>query len=223
MGLARLVHELDHAVDVLLPVAGVAALDEMRKLLSLEAAVGVAQLESPEELVGVLEVGPGRGDFVDEVLDGQDPVLAEVLLDDGVGSQGQALAVDLCVSTLVDQVTDRGDGGLAVGDVRLYELQHLLGGPGQLDKDAVVDLDQAEELQDLAWLGRDIVDTTQTDDKGDLGLAGNVEVARGLGCTAQADLLTLAGLAVLDVVLGTLEDDLPLRSASLQGSVEDCV
>ena len=46
-----------------------------------------------------------------------------------------------------------------VGDVWLDETEHLLSGPGDLDEYAVVDLEKAEELEDLAGLGRNLVDT----------------------------------------------------------------
>lgn len=212
----RLVHQLNHAVDVALTVTSVTTLDVVGELLALESTVGVRQLEGPQELVGVLEVGAGSGDLVNQVLDGDDSVLAQVLLDEGVGGDGQTLAVDLGVSTLVDQVADRGNGGLSVGHVGLDQLQHLLGGLGQLDKDTVVDLDQSEELEDLPGLGGDVVDTTQTDDEGDLGLGRDVEVARGLGSTAQTDLLTLTSLSLLDVLLSTLENDSTLVLLGLQ-------
>lgn len=49
-----------------------------------------------------------------------------------------------------------------------------------------------------------------------LGLGGDVEVARGTGLTAKADLLLLAVGVLLNVLVGTLEDDLPLGTAGLK-------
>jgi hypothetical protein len=105
--------------------------------------------------------------------------------------------------------------GLAVGDERLDELQHLGGGLGDLDKDAVVDLEQAEELEDLAGLGRHVVDTAEADDKVDLGLVRDVVLALGLGQAAEADLLSLLVAGLVDVELGALEQGLPRCLASL--------
>ena len=99
-----------------------------------------------------------------EVLDGEDVVLAEVLLDDLVGGEGEALVVDLAVATLVDELTDGLEVWLAVGDVGLDEAEHLLGRLGHADEDARVDLEQAEELQDLARLRCNLVDTGNTDE-----------------------------------------------------------
>jgi hypothetical protein len=50
-------------------------------------------------------------------------------------------------------------------------------GLGEFDEDTVVDLEETEELEDLARLGRDLVDTLDADDKGELGLLINEERA----------------------------------------------
>ena len=107
----------------------------------------------------LLEIGANGDDLVHEILNREDVVLAEVLLDDLVGGEGKALVVDLAVATLVDKLTDGLEVWLAVGDVGLDETEHLLGGAGDLDEDTVVDLEEAEELQNLAGLGGDLVDT----------------------------------------------------------------
>jgi hypothetical protein len=41
-------------------------------------------------------------------------------------------------------------------------LEHLCGCSGDFDKDTVVDLEQAQELEDLSRFGGDFVDTGQT-------------------------------------------------------------
>lgn len=187
----------------------------MGELLALETTVGVRELEGPEEVGDGLEVGAAGGDLVNDVLDREDAVLAEALLDDLVVVDGETLAVDLGVTTLVDEVTDGLEVGGTVGDVRLNKLKHLRGGLGQADKDTVVDLEETEELQDLAGLGRNVVDTTETDDEDDLGLTGNVKVTLGLGGTAKTDLLALGSAVLLGVLLGTLEDDLALAEVGL--------
>ena len=92
-------------------------------------------------------------------------MLAERFLNNGVVGQGDALLVDLAVAALVDELADGLQVGLAVGDVGLDETEHLLGGPGDLDKDTVVDLQEAEELQDFAGLGGDLVDTESHSEK----------------------------------------------------------
>lgn len=88
-----------------------------------------------------------------------DAELAELLLDDGVVGDGESLAVDLGVSSLVDELPDGLEVDLAVGDVWLDESEHLLGGLGHSDEDTVVDLQESEELEDLLGLGGDLGDT----------------------------------------------------------------
>lgn len=51
----------------------------------------------------LLEVGANSDDLVDEILNGEDVVLAEGLLDNLVTGEGHTLLVDLAVSALVNQ------------------------------------------------------------------------------------------------------------------------
>ena len=55
--------------------------------------------------------------------------------------------------------------------------KHSDGGLVELDENAVVDLPQAEQLKHLLHLGRDLVDTTNAHDEGQLGLGLNVVAA----------------------------------------------
>lgn len=155
----NLVHLADESVDVLLTVTSVTTLDEVLDLAGVEATVGVGELEGPEEVVGLLEVGANGVDLVDQVFHADNAVLAEVLLNDLVVGKSNALLVDLSVATLVDELTDSLEVGVTVGDVGVDNSQHLLGGLGETDEDTVVDLEQTEELQDLTGLGSDLVDT----------------------------------------------------------------
>jgi len=70
-------------------------------------------------------------------------------------------------------------------------------------------------LEDLAGLGGDLVDTLDADDEDELGLGGDVERAILLGETGETDLLALVLTVLLDVLLGTLEDDATLLLAGL--------
>ena len=63
----NLVHLADEGVDVLLPVTQVAALDEVLELAGTEATVGVAELEWPEEVRCLLEVGSDSVNLVDQI------------------------------------------------------------------------------------------------------------------------------------------------------------
>ena len=131
----------------------------MLELPGAEASVGIAELEWPQEVAGLLEVGADGVNLVDQVLHADDAVLAERLLDDLVVCQGDALLVDLAVTALVDQLAHGLEVGVAIGDVGLHDFEHLGGGLSQADEDAVVDLEETEELEDLAGLWGDLVDT----------------------------------------------------------------
>lgn len=202
--------------DVLFPVAQVTTLNEVQELAGLEAAGRVAELERPEEVGCLLEAWTASYDFVDQVLHADNAVLAEVLLDDLVVGEGDALLVDLAVTTLVKELTDGLEVGVTVGDERLDDPQHLGSGLGKLDEDTVVDLEETEELEGLALLGVDLVDTLDTDGEDELGLSGDVERAILLGLAGEADLFALLVAVLLDVLLSTLEDDATLLLVGLQ-------
>lgn len=206
----NLVHLADEGVDGLLAVAKVTTLDEVLELAGAETTSGVAQLEGPQEVGSLLEVGANSEDLVDEILNADDAVLAEVGLDDGVVGQSNALLVDLAVSTLVDELLDGLQVGVTVGDPRLNDLEHLSDSLGDLQEDTVVDLEETEQLEDLAGLGGHLVDTLDTDDEDQLGLGRDVGRVIGLGGAAKTDLLTLSVAVLLNVLLGTLEDDATL-------------
>lgn len=159
---------------------------------------------------------------MDQILHTDNTVLAEVLLDDGVVGESNALrervrgVLDLSVTTLVDELAHSLQVGVSVCNKGLDNLEHLEGSLGQADEDTVVDLEKTEELEGLALLGVDLVDTLDADNEDELGLGGDVEGARLLGLTREADLLALLVTVLLDVGLGTLEDDTTLLLVGLR-------
>jgi hypothetical protein len=206
---------------VLLTVAKVTTLDVVLELAGTEATSRVGELEGPEEVGGLLEVGADGVDLVDQVLHADNAVLGKVLLDDGVVGEGNALLVDLGVSALVDELADGLQVGVTVGDEGLDDLEHLRGGLGQADEDTVVDLEKTEELESLALLGVDLVDTLDAGNEDELGLSRNIVAALGLGDASKTDLLTLVVAVLLDVGLGALEDLLTLGLGLLLMTVSD--
>ena len=163
------------------------------------------QLEGSHELVDILELVTAGVDLVDHVLDADNTVLSDGVLDHGVVGDGLPLLVNVDEPPLVDKLFHGLKVGVTVGNVRLDQAEHLDGGLVQTDEHTVVDLPQAEELEDLPGLGVNTVDTTDTDDEGNLGLRLPVEVTALLGLTTEEDLRPLH-LAVLgDVFLGALE------------------
>jgi len=131
----------------------------MSELPSSEASGRIRELEGPQEVGSLLEVGTDGEDLVDQVLHADNAVLAQVGLDDRVVGKSNALLVDFSVSTLVDEFTNRFQVGVPVGNPRLNNLQHLEGGLGHANKDTIVDLKKTEELKDLSGLWCDLVDT----------------------------------------------------------------
>lgn len=126
-----------------------------------EAFLGRVQLERPEEVVSLLEVGAERHNLVDEVFNTGNTVLSKGLLDDGVVSQGDSGAVDLAEAALVDKLSHCCLGGVAVSNVGLHSSKHVDGGLVQSHEHSVVQLPQSQQLHDLSALGVQLVDTTQ--------------------------------------------------------------
>jgi hypothetical protein len=91
---------LDKLVDLVLSVTQITALDKVLELPLVEAASRAIQLEWPQEVGSLLEVGTDSVDLVDEILHTDHAVLAEVLFDDLVVRQRQSLLVDLAITAL---------------------------------------------------------------------------------------------------------------------------
>ena len=146
-------HAADELVDLLLAVAPDTAL-LVRVSLLLEATEWGGELEWPEEVVGLLEVGTDGPNLMDKILNAVDVAgFSEGLLDHRVVAEGDSRSVNLAETTLVDELADGITGWVAVGHVRLNNSDHVDGGAVKLDEDTVVELSQTEELHDLLGLG----------------------------------------------------------------------
>lgn len=207
LGPISLVHAGNEVVDELLAVTSITSLGEVSKLLD-KSSSGTSELEGPEETGSLTEVGSRGEDLVDDILNADKTVLAEGSLNDGVISDGNALLLNSGESALVDELADSLEGGVSKGDVGLDNAEHLKDGLGQTNEDTVVQLTEAQKLQDLAGLGADVVDTTDTDDESNLGLRLDEELTGVLGVTAGLDELELTSAVLLGVGLSALEDDL---------------
>jgi hypothetical protein len=82
---------------------------------------------------------------------------------------------------------------------------HLQRGLVQLDKDGRVDLVQTQQLQNLAGLGRDLVDALDARNQSEFLLGLDKEGAGSLGLASEADQVALLGQIFRRVLLGTLE------------------
>ena len=119
-------HLLDKSVDVLLSVTQVTTLDVMLELPRSEATSWVAQLEWPQEVADLLEVRSDSDNLVDQILHADNAEFAQVVLNQLVVGERDALLVDLPISTLVDELADRLEVGVTVCDIWVDDCEHLL-------------------------------------------------------------------------------------------------
>lgn len=146
-----------------------------------EASSGSSQLEGPQEVVGLLEVGTDGVDFVDEVFDGVNVLLAEGLADDLVAGEGDSLLVDLAEAALEHQLSDGLPRRIAESDVGLHSPQQVRRGLVDSHEHPVVDLSQSQQSQDSEDLGVQLVNTSDPHNEGESGLGRDVDLSGEFG------------------------------------------
>ena len=196
-------HALNQWVNELFSVTPVSSSLEGVSLMR-ETSSGSSELEGPQEVVGFLEVGADGNDLMDEVFNARDTRLAKNAINDGVVIERNSGAVNLTEAAAVDELLDGGAGGVAVGDEGLNVADHVPGGLVKLDESTVVELAESEELHDLLLLGGKLVDTSDSDDKGNLGLRLDEEVSVLLGVTSALDEGGISGGILGGVLLSVL-------------------
>jgi len=105
----------DEIVDLVFSVTEVTTFNEVVGDTSVTSS-WAGEFESPEEVVGSLEVWSNGEDFVDQIFGGLDANVSNVFVNDSVIREGNSLAVDLAVSALVDQFTDGLQVWITPGD-----------------------------------------------------------------------------------------------------------
>lgn len=114
-------------------------------------------------------------DFVNEIFDASDILLlSEAVTHDVVVCQWNSLAVDLTVSSLVDELSDGISAWITVGDVWLNSSQHVDRGLVDSDEDSVVELSEPQKSENSNDLWVQLVDTTDSDSEDELGLSWDV-------------------------------------------------
>jgi hypothetical protein len=156
-----LVHSSDQGIDLIFRIAHVSIFYVMQKFPLTESTGWVTELEWPQEVGSLLEVGTNGEDLMDQILHADNTILAKAILDNGIVGESDALLVNLSVSALVDELTGGLKVGVSVGDPWLDDLEHLKGGLGHANKNTVVDLEKSEELEDLARLWCDLINTIE--------------------------------------------------------------
>lgn len=210
-----LVHRLDKLVDVLLSVTSRTTLDKVLELsLNTPATRWVRQLERTQEVVGLLEVWSNGVDLVDQVLDRNNTVFAELSLNDGVVGKSNPLLVNLTVTSLVQELSNGRQRWVTVSDVWLSKLQQLRGSLGHSNKDTGVDLEQSKKLQNLSWFRSNLGNTLDSDNENQFVLSLNVERAVSLGLTLGINQSTLSLKVLLSVSSGSVKDGLSLLLVS---------
>jgi len=114
----KLDHFLQQFINLVLSAAEVTTLNEMVDLLSPSTSWSV-QFKWPQEVRSVLEVGTNVQDLMNQIFNTNDSKLSEGSFNDVIGGDGSTVAVDLHVSTLVDQLTNRLKVRSTPSDVRL--------------------------------------------------------------------------------------------------------
>ena len=184
-----------------------------------EPTTRAGELEGPQEVVRLLEVGSDSANLVDEISTALDTNRSKALLDDRVVGQGDTLLVELCESTLEDKLLNSRARGVTVGYVRLDETEHTDGRLVELDEGSIVELTETEELHNLLGLGRDSDGTSDTDNKSNLGPSWDVESTLGLGLTAVGNSSIVGSLVLSSVLLGGSDGILLVLALLLPGIV----
>lgn len=159
--LFALIHLANQVIDKLLAVTGVSSNDEMLEFASTEAAIWGGKLEWANELVGSLESRADGEDFVDKIFNANNPKMAESCFNQLVICESNTLLINAAMTALINQFLDRLQVGIAIGNIWLNQVEHFLGRCRKAYENPIVDLDEAEELQDLARLWRKLVNTTK--------------------------------------------------------------
>jgi hypothetical protein len=171
--------------------------------LLLESLQGGAELEWPQEVVGLLEVWANGHNLVDEVLVAGDSVLSEALVDDAGVSQWDSRSANLSVSSLVDEILNGLSSWVSVSDEWLNSSDHGHGSFVDSNENGVVKLSKSQKLHDLLALWAQLVDTSGSDDNSNLGLFFNENVSSLLSSSLLIDKFSV-GLFVLGSVLGSM-------------------
>jgi len=180
--------------------------------LKLESTVRGRELEGPQEVVGSLEVGTAGNNLVDEIFNASDTFALELFVEEsiiGSSSEGKSLLVGrLDMTSLVDELGDGLSGRITISDEGLDDTDHVPGGLVELHEHGVVELSQSKELEDLLGLWGKLVDTSDPDQKSNLGLSLNVELVGGLGISLLLNKSSISSSVFLEIFLGVGISDL---------------
>ena len=207
-------HAGDELVDLFLTVAPCTSLVVGMSLL-FKALEWGGQFEWPEEVVSLLEMRANSPDLVDKILNTGNAVSAQCLVNDGVVIERNSAAVNLTEATTVDKFGNSAAGGVTVGDEGFDVADHVPGCTVESHEDTVVKLTESEKLHDLLLLGGKLVDTSDSDDKCNLGLGFDEEISSLFGASLGINECLVSGGVLTGVLLSVLGGDGSLGSTFL--------
>jgi len=170
------------------------------------SASGGVQLEWPQEVGCILERFTNGKYFMYQIFHTDDVSAAQSFFNDGVGSQWNSSVVNLGKSTFVNQFTDCFQIRISPGNVGFANSEHVNGSLIQLNENSVVDLTKSEKLQSLSYLGMNLVDTPNPDNKSQFGFSWNVIISLITCLSGQTDFIALLSAVLLHVLFRSLED-----------------
>lgn len=173
--------------------------------LGSEASSRSSQLERPQKVIGLLEVGPNCVDLLNEIFHRFNAVFSEGFADEGVVGKGNALLVDFSEASLEDEFADGLAGGVAEGDVWLHSAQQVRGGLVDAHEHSVVDLTQSQQSEDAQNFGVQLVDAANSHHEGETGLCWHVDLSCDFGLAPGSDFRLHCGGVFRLVLLGPLE------------------
>jgi hypothetical protein len=133
-------HSLDQFIDLVFSVSPNAIFLVRMSLLG-KALSGGVELEWPEEVVSFLEVGSLSDNLVNKIFNAcNSELLSESLLNDGVVGKRDSRAIDLSITSLVNELSNSSLRRITIGDVRLNGSEHVDGSLVQFDEHSVVQL-----------------------------------------------------------------------------------
>jgi len=127
--------------------------------------------------------------------------------------------VDLGESSFVDEFFNGLQVGSSESDVRLDKSEHLLGGSIESDKDCIVDLTKSKELEDLFGSWINTIDTSDSNNNGNLGFRFTEESSTLFGNTSLFDQMTITSLIFIKIFFSSSEDDFSRLFSSSHGNL----
>jgi len=174
--------------------------------LVLPSTQGVAQLEWPQKVVGSFEVRTARVNFMDQILNANNSLLAETVSNDFVVGQRYTLLVHLGIPTLVNELADCLQRRFAIRDVRFDVGEHRHRGKVHFDECCTVELKQAKELQNLLSFGRYAHDPPNAHEQKNLGHILNEVVSIIFSLAFRSNKRSLGISVLFHILLCPLEN-----------------